>query len=540
MPFIGNKSVCFTVLAAVLLTFAACDTDISGTADENQPPETALSVRDTSLVDNLEGAERFSSTVAIAWSGTDVDGFVAAYELRFYSQDQPPAGPEEGWTSTVRNDSLVLLPIPSGERAADVVFEVRAVDNEGLKDSSPARTVFPIQNAPPTIRFSLFDEPPDTTFSIFTFAWEADDPEGPDNLSRIEVSLNDSLNFVELPPDISFVTFVGQDPAADVTDARLFTGRAFRSSAFSVPGLQLDADNVLYLRAVDQTDTTSTLQRFSWHVKRSAGEVLYVNDYRKSVAGNLTDYHVNLLREYLPPGTAVDIWDISTPFATGTTGLAPRSDQLPPNADPTLRQQLTLYQYIYWVTTASTNNVTSNNLPFAAGVTDLFFENGGKLMVHTPISLPTDIQENTGNPAILLLPLSDLLVFPDTLREQLRLPIGAGVEPVQNLPGVAEPLPVLENQAFSINTLPFIAEGANILPLYRANYRYVTRQGQQGDWNGPATIASISADRRVGLFALPLINEQTSAQLLASPEGDLDAGKRAIHLMLESLGFPKR
>ena len=328
---------------ALAVGLTACETNLTGTADANLPPETVLSVRDTSLVDNLAGADRFSSTVSAAWSGTDPDGYVERYELRYYSEDEAPADPEEGWRSTTRLDSLVLLPIPRGERAADVVFEVRAVDNEGLKDPTPARTVFPIQNAPPSIRFSLFDQPPDTTFSIVSFAWDAEDPEGPDNLARIDIALNDSLNFTALPPDLDFVTLVAQDPAAEVTSARVFAGRGFQSTTLEVPGLRPGAENTLYLRAVDQTDTTSVLQRFTWFVKRTNGEVLYVNDYRKSTAPTLQAYHLGLLRDYLPTDVSVDIWDISTPYATGTAGSAPRSDQLPPNADPTLRRQLALY-----------------------------------------------------------------------------------------------------------------------------------------------------------------------------------------------------
>lgn len=529
-----------TTFLCLCLAFIGCDTDITGSGLDNQPPETDLSVRDTDLTDNIGEDDRFSSTVQASWSGTDPDGFVALFEIRFYPEDESPASAEEGWASTVRNDSLVLLPIPRGNRDADVVFEVRSVDNQGLRDPTPARTIFPIRNAPPSIRLSLFEQPPDTTLSIISFSYIATDPEGPSNLSRIEVSLNDSTSFTALPPDVDFITLVGQEPAADVTEARVFTGRAFRSSSFTIPDLRLDAENTFYLRAVDQTDTTSTLQSFTWFAKKADGEVLYVNDYRKNTAQTVQDYHVDLLREYLPVGAEVDVWNVSTPFATGSSGIIPRSDQLPVSADPTLRQQLRLYNYIYWVTTASTNNVTSNNLPFAAGVMDLFFEQGGKLMVHTPISLPTDIQENTGNPAILLLPLSDLLVFPDTLRPQLRLPSGANVNPVQPVPGVGQPLPPLVSQSFLINTLPFIAVGENIVPLYEAEYRFLTLRNRQGPWTGPSTVASISADRRVGLFALPLVNEQTGAPILAGTDGTPDAGREAVQLMLQSLGFPGR
>ena len=531
--------------AGVLALASGCDTDITGTALENQAPETQLSVRDSSLVDNLAGADRLTSTVLIAWTGTDADGFVRAFDIRFYTAESPPAGPEDGWSTTTRNDSLVLLPIPRGGRIADVVFEVRAVDNEDAKDPTPARTVFPIQNAPPTLRFSQFELPPDTTFSVISFSWTADDPEGPSNLDRIEISLNDSTRFTVLPPDVDFITLLGDvdrnNPTQREVGARIFYGRAFQNSGETLPGLLLDADNTFYVRAVDQTDTTSTLQRYSWYVKRPQGEVLYVNDYRKSTSQTIQRLHLDLLSEYLPDDVSIDIWDISQPFGTGAAGNTPRSNALPSSPAPTLQQQLALYDYIYWVSTNATNNISSNNLPFAAGVMDLFFEQGGKMLVHTPISLPTNPEDNLGNPAVLVLPLSDLITFPDTLRPQLRLPVGTAVNPSGTLPGTSAPLPLLEIAQFRIDTLPFIATGSNIIPLYQTDYLYVSLDGRStGTWTGPSTVASISADQRVGLFALPLFNEQTGAPIVIGADGDPNAAAQAIHLMLESLGFPKR
>ncbi len=532
------------LVAGLFLIWAGCDTDIGGNPFENQPPDTDLSVRDTSLVDNLAGAERLNSTVFVSWTGVDPDGFVLAFELRFYHTGQQP-GPEEGWIPTAGTDSLILLPIPRGERVADVVFEVRAIDNEHLKDPSPARTVFPIQNAPPEIRLSGFDLPPDTTFSIVSFAWTASDPEGIANLDRIEISLNDSTRFVNLPPDAEFVTLVGQtdinDPTETEVETRVFLGRGFQRTETRVPGLLLDADNTFYVRAVDQTDTTSVLARFTWYVKKQHSEILYVNDYRKASNPLVRAYHINLLRDFLPAGQAVDEWDLTLPFVTGNTGNAPRSEALPPNADPTLRLTLSLYRYIYWVSTNATSSIAGNNLPFAAGVMDEFFENGGKMMVHVPIVLPVNEEDNLGNPAILLLPLTGLVSFPDTLRSSLRMSSGSAVTPAQPLPGVGSTLPPLQADAFIINTLPYEATGSSTIPLYEAEYTYLTRQGgRQGPWFGPKTVASISTDRRVGLFALPIINDQNGSPLYIGADGDPDAARRAVMLMLESLGFPKQ
>lgn len=533
-------------LAALLLWTAGCDNDITGSAFENQPPDTRLSVRDTSLVDNIDDADRLASTVALSWSGTDPDGFVSAYELRYWTPDQMLA-PDEGWTRTTRTDSLVLLPIPRGERVANVTVEVRAIDNEGLTDPDPARTVFPIQNAPPSIQFERATLPPDTTFSVVSIGWRADDPEGEANLDRIEISLNDSTSFTALPPDVDFVTLVGQvdrdDPMQTETTARVYLGQAFQTSTFEVGGLRLDADNTLYLRVADQTDTTSTLQRFTWYVKKPTGRVLYVNDYRKSTWPTVQAFHLDLLRETMPAGEAVDVWNLSEPYVTGSAGNAPRSDALPSVADPMISQTLALYEHVYWVSTNTTNSIQGNNLPLVAGVTDAFFEGGGTMMVHTPVSLPADPEDNLGNPAVVLLPLSDLITFPDTLRQTLRIAPGAMVSPKNALPGVSEPLPALQARGFIINTLPFVAEGSSIIPLYGADYTYLPRQGSEGPWSAVSdqnTVASITADGTVGLFALPLVSEISGAPAFQSPDGDLDAGRRAVQLMLQALDFPQR
>ncbi len=543
---LGRRSVDSIVrLTSLLFLFAStlllvgCDADISGDANENQAPNTSLSVRDTSLVDNLGNAGRLASTVNVSWSGIDPDGFVAAYEIRFFAaEDQGLFGPDEGWTTTTRQDSLILLPIKLSESTANVRFEVRAIDNEGLKDPTPAETVFPIRNSPPEIRFNTFDLPPEETFTVFSFSWDARDPEGESNLARIEISLNDSLNYTALPADTRFATFVAEtDPNASdpVVDARVFTGRGFQSTQIFLPGLRLNASNTFYLRAVDQTDTTSVALSHEWFVRKPSSEVLFVNDYRKSFAPILQNAHLQLLRAYLPEDIDVDVWNISEPFLSGSTGVTQRSSSIPPTVAPTLQQTLTLFKYIYWVSTNTTSTTQGTNLPFVAQAMDQFFENGGKLMVHSPIGLPTNPDDNVGNSAILLLPLSDLITFPDSLRSTMRLPAAAPLTPSNTLN-----LPVLSAKRLLIGTLPYQAVGNNI-PLYETTYRYQTRQGgRQGDWFGPATVASISEDRRVGLFALPIFDERNGSQLFEGVDGDPDAPFQAIFTILDELGFPRR
>ena len=468
------------LLVLLVLLAVACDSGISGEAFDNRPPDTQLSVRDDSLLDNLSEDDRLVSTVRITWTGDDPDGFVKGYEVRFLDQ----MGDIEGvaWSFTETTDSLFLLPIRQGDRISDVVFEVRAVDDDGLADPTPARTIYPIQNSPPDIRLSPFDLPPDTTFNVMSIGWVAEDPDGNANLERIDVSFNDSLNFVALPPEISFATFVlpQTNPGAsgEIVDAEVFLGRGFEQTGISVPGVRIGEMNTLYVRAADQTDTTSVRIEYSWFVKGKTSNVLYVNDFRRATHPVVSTFHLNLLNEYLPAGTPIDIWDITTPYTTGSSGNFPRSGLLPPTAQPALDRFFRGYDYIYWVASATTDQIVGNNLPFAAPVLEPFFENGGKMMVHSPIQLPVDPDEIATNAATLLLPLNSLTQFPDSLRQTLRLLGNAPVSARDPLPGVATALPALKMNGFVINTLPYVATSSATIPLYDAQFQYVTRGRQ--------------------------------------------------------------
>ncbi|MFC2085891.1 hypothetical protein ACFLRO_01620 [Bacteroidota bacterium] len=533
------------MLAGTVLWFlGACDSNISGELLDNLAPNTELSVRDSSLVENLEGADRFASTVRVAWSGVDSDGYVVGFEIRVYDETQLGSiPPENGWSAqTTSLDSLVLLPIPTGESAANVVFEARAIDNAGLKDPSPARTIFPIQNSPPVLRLSTFDIPPDETFTVFSFGWSVFDPEGDVTIDRIEVSLNDSTNFVSLPGGTRFATFLGEpsEPGQSSTDARVYTGRGFVKTDVFVPGLLLNAENVFYIRAADQTDTTSATVTYEWDVKQPNGKVLFVNDYRKAFAPIQQDFHMDMLREYLPEGTDVDIFNISEPFLSGNTSTGVLSDAMPASANPTLEQTYLLFDYIYWISTGVTATANGSNLAFSAPALNSFFAKGGKFIIHAPVQIPTDPAEFLTNPAISLLPLTNVVSFDDSLRPSLRLPNGGQVRPLGPVPGVGVPLPTLTANRLIISTLPYIVEGS-IVPLYEADYTYITRSGgRQGPWTGSSTVASISGDQRVGLIAIPFAAETDASIQFDGADGSRRAVIDATHLVLESLGFPKR
>ena len=527
-------------LLLVALLSASCDAGFDGNRADNRPPETRLSVRDESLVDNLGEAGRLRSTLQLSWAGDDADGFVTGFEVRTYPENVVP-GTEEGWRFTTSNDSLLLLPIPGGSSVANVYVEVRAVDDSGLKDPSPASTLFPIRNSPPEIRLSRFELPPDTTFSIISFAWTARDPDGNQNLASIGISLNDSTTFLEIPPEFDFVTIVADraqmDSGARVVNAAVLLGRGVQASGLRLPGLRLGAENTFYIRAKDQADTTSVIGSHAWHVKPTTGRVLFVNDYRLSTHRRVQAYHLAALRSYLPVGESVDTWDITQPYTTGSAGTVPRSSGLPPVAEPMLRLTLSLYDYIYWVSTGTMGDPGTDNMPFVAPALRDFFAKGGRMLVHTPANVPAQASDFTDNAAVLLLPMTRPLVLPDSIG---RLELRTNARITASTEAIALGLPDLVSDRGYIHLRPYEASGPNVIPLYSAAFIYRTTRGGAGTWPQPTTVASISTDRRIALLAIPLVNDQTGEALFRVSGTTDPAGREVLPALLEALTFPKR
>ena len=535
-------------LLLLLLPLSACDSGITGEAGANQLPETELAVRVTDLRDTI-GDGTLTSTVEVNWSGTDPDGYIASYEFRFYDESQLALiDPETGWTATTRRDTTVLLPIPPGQDRAAVVFEVRAVDNDGGKDATPARTVYPIRNSPPTFRLIAAEAPPDTTWPVFSFSWLAGDPDGDDDLAAVEIAFNDTLQFTRLPADVDFATFVADDPrATGTTEARVYTGRSFLPTDLRVPGLRLDQENVVYLRSVDRTDTTSTRTRFpaeedgSFVVRRVTSDILLVNDYRTANHRIVMPFHRAVLTDYLG-GATFDEWYLAEPFQTGSTLVTAYSSNIPANIDPTLRETLRLWSHIYWVSTNATNRSLGNNLPVTANVIDGFLEDGGRMFVNVATRLPSSPDDNLGNGALSLLPLSGLLSFgagsdfPE-YRPFLDLFVGADLTPAATLPNGTS-LPALQAARFIGGTFAYPIDSGTI-PLYTAAYTATRTDGSLVPWPGPATVASFRSDGRVALFALPFVSDLSGAALLEGADGDPGAPQQAVQLILEALGFPR-
>jgi hypothetical protein len=145
----------------------------------NIPPETELSVQSVSP-DSLRAVNHL---VRLHWFGSDPDGDVVAYEVRFFN-DSAPAD-----TSWVRlncatgdcTDSLFTIHSPTGFTHAR--FEVRAVDNKGAVDPTPAVQTFGFLNTAPVCHILAGPGVTDSTYASVTITWNVDDVGG--DLSKL-------------------------------------------------------------------------------------------------------------------------------------------------------------------------------------------------------------------------------------------------------------------------------------------------------------------------------------------------------------------
>ena len=122
---------------------SSCETGITGDIIENQPPSTFMTVDGIDREDSF----RLSSQIRISWWGNDPDGYIVGFEYAINDTS------EGAWSFTTRTDSTFILPITEGQTVDDVLFKVRAIDNDGAKDPVGASLQYPIINSSPTAMF---------------------------------------------------------------------------------------------------------------------------------------------------------------------------------------------------------------------------------------------------------------------------------------------------------------------------------------------------------------------------------------------------
>ena len=492
------------------LIFASCDAGLDGIPRENQPPTTNFTVNSI----NLPEGQRLTSQITISWWGDDPDGYVVGYEF-YIGEDVQTNSPN--WVFTNRTDSTFVLPIPEGNLDADVMFTVRAIDNEDARDPNPPSLVFPIRNSPPNVSFVSIELPPDTTYRVFSFGFRATDPDGNANLNRIEFAINDTTSWNRLDPQSQLLTFRVDDTITP-TQTQVFTGRTASRTDISVQSVIPDAENIFYIRAVDNAGAVSPVRTHRWYVKKQTSNVLFFNDYSGPNSASVAGLHLQLLQSI--GINTVDYVNITDGLATGGRRV-PLSRAFPDRslAAPTTNMMMAEWDHIYWV-----SEDLDRNIGYALEMTLQFFENGGTMFVNIPTkTVPDD------NPVLEFLPFERIQPAPPgrTFFIANNSTVSATQETNDfiNQPGTSTTTPPYlrfrRNQTSLFPVVPF----GETIKLFEAEFQTrVPFPPSTTPYDGTRIVSAVNPDNSLLFFGIDLTEfdrEQRQVGLEMLPASDL-------------------
>ena len=233
-----------------------------------------------------------TSKQQLHWWGEDRDGVIIGYKYKWSS--------DTSWTYTTEEEGLFYVPIRTD---LDVFsFEVKAVDNDSLEDSTPAKLTLPIKNSAPEIHFRFNSNPKinniqgDTsfTFPTRTFVWDLYDQDGLESVAFIYYALDDTCDTCwNTIDEVS-------SPSLTLTEIE--------------PGL-----HVFYLKAVDVAGAESNLIFFPdtanneepdyWKVKSVIGELLLVDDFPLDTPNNALIWYKSVLDSLIGENN-YSVWEL--------------------------------------------------------------------------------------------------------------------------------------------------------------------------------------------------------------------------------------
>ena len=322
-------------------------TDLSGAEQGFE----SLSLFDTSAFHTIT-----TSKQELSWWGDDPDGDVVGYYYRWST--------DSDWIYTEEEGGTFFVPIRT---ELDIFsFEIKAVDNDGNEDTSPAKVVVPIKNSPPQISFRYLSNPQkadingDTsfTFPTRTFVWDLYDQDGNETITDIFYTLNDTCDtcWQRLDGDMSSITLTD-------LDAGLYT-------------LYLKCQDIAGAESerIQFPDSTNADEAQVWKVKPIVGDVLIVDDFPLDGNNNTLAWFSSMMDTVLSEGD-YSFWEIG--------------DELPFSATD-VSANLNYFKHIVWFT--AYNNTAAANDTYSSAEASLvnFIMGGGNLFIN-----PIDFEDTT-------------------------------------------------------------------------------------------------------------------------------------------------
>lgn len=435
------------------LLLVGCRSEWLGDLSPNQAPETLA------VVDSIQrsGPDRLPTTVRLHWWGSDPDGVVDRFDFRI---GQRPLGPLP-WSATRANDTLLLLNLPPGPDTADFELQIRAVDQEGLPDPSPARLFLPLRNTAPQVSFvynpdggsPLAGAFPLVSFPVLGYRWQGTDDDGDSTILYYEICLNDTLLGDTLRLSGAYQECILQwRPGSGL--CTVLAGTADLPHNKSLAGLTVEDTNRLYVRAIDQSLSASawTASRPTY-VRMASANLLLVNAY-----GNDPNPDLNadsLSRRY---GAWLDSLNLNP---VQELRLFQKSGNQYTQLSANNRVQalvLALFPRILWIAPDF-----DLSLQFTSRTVAPFLAQGGDLL----LSSRTDAGTPAWTPAYETSPIDSVPEIPSGY--SFLLSDTSGIIPVLGTwNGQALNLPPMSHKGFASGSRP-LRPGPASVPVYKAN-----------------------------------------------------------------------
>jgi len=366
------------------------------------------------------------------------------------------------WNRVEVQDSTFSFSLSLGSDTTDIDFFVRAIDNDGGIDPTPAYLRVPIRNSSPVAKFDSVQAPPDTAFLSLTLFLNVVDQDGADNLDSIYLKANNGP-WYPLPPYTSVVTLIAEDPSSSLpTTAKVFLGTNAVLQNLRLDGYHPGSDNVFFLKAKDIAGSESAIDTSSLvYVTRKSSDLLVID---ANIGGSVPSPEQVLYPTLNSVAGNFDVIDLRS------NGGANQ----PRFWTPTFELTLKAYDKVFWYGDASDDALTL--LENAAGAIQSYLFADGKILFNT--SFPSSY-DNTSSVQEFL-PLDSI----STSLGSVRLPIDSLLSPVA---GFATLYDTLETSIFVGRATPFYAKPSSEV-MYEADLF------TGGGWIGPNVVAARSTN----------------------------------------------
>jgi hypothetical protein len=309
-------------------------TDPATGPNSNLPPETFLTVFSMPGDTIAPG----STIKKVSWWGDSPNGYVVGFRISFDSLT---------WTYTTKNDSTFIFQINSQDTI--LKFWVASVDDKNIVDPTPASTLYPVINTPPSMVFNFGTELPDTIFPVASVMWTGADTNGNETIKYYWYSLNDTNSFKRISGNLNLMTLT--------KDSGLTAG-----------------NHCIYMKAQDNAGAFSKIVRMPadstkyFYVRPVTGRVLLIKDMPLTIGepANFDSYFSNALDT-----VKYDVLDIKS-----------NSGKLIPKiVNPMFIETLKLFKVVIWGgNKGGTNTGNDPNFSLARSSLPYYSVAGGKIL----------------------------------------------------------------------------------------------------------------------------------------------------------------